>query len=316
MPSPTMLYRAPCLLLAAAGLLTGCADPIAVTSESAAHTEVQTRYPAADRVLALGDVHGDLAAMREALQIGGVIDESDHWIGGETVVVQTGDLLDRGDDEQAIIDTLERLRAEANAAGGAVHVVQGNHELMNIDLDFRYVTPGGFADFEDAPCVDPQAPAVAGFQPHERARASAFMPGGSYAVKLARNPVVVVVGDTVFTHGGVLPGDADDVEQINHDVAEWLLGNDDDGRRVIEDGDSPVWSRHYCDDPSWSDCRKLERALAELGASRMVLGHSTHSTITSECEDRVYCIDTGMAAHYGGTTEVLELTAAGATVLY
>jgi len=53
------------------------------------------------------------------------------WIGGELVVVQTGDILDRGDDEQAILDLLFRIEAEAKAAGGALVLLLGNHELMN-----------------------------------------------------------------------------------------------------------------------------------------------------------------------------------------
>src|SRR5262245_60772701 len=69
--------------------------------------EVPSKLPAAPRLVAIGDIHGDLAAARAALRTGGVIDADDHWSGGTATVVQTGDILDRGDDEQAIVDLFE-----------------------------------------------------------------------------------------------------------------------------------------------------------------------------------------------------------------
>ena len=107
------------------------------------------RLPAADRIVAIGDLHGDLEATRAALRLGGAIDDQDHWIGGDLVVVQTGDQLDRGDQEQEILDLLDRLQQEAAASGGALHLLNGNHELMNARPDLRYVTEGGFADFAE-----------------------------------------------------------------------------------------------------------------------------------------------------------------------
>jgi hypothetical protein len=109
--------------------------------------DVVTRVPMPERVIAIGDLHGDLAATKRALALGGLMNEAGRWIGGKSVLVQTGDLLDRGDDEQAIVDLFERLEVEAKREGGAVYVLNGNHELMNAALDFRYVTSGGFRDF-------------------------------------------------------------------------------------------------------------------------------------------------------------------------
>jgi hypothetical protein len=306
-----MLKQLACAALTSClGLLAlQACDPAESARTTTAHGEYEiiTRYPPATRVVALGDIHGDVEAMREALQLAGVIDELDHWTGGDTVVVQTGDLLDRGGDEQAIIDLLEQLEGEARDAGGALHVLNGNHELMNVALDFRYVTEAGLLDFEDAPGVDPNDPKVLHLAPELRARASAFMPGGSYAMKLAEHPVVVMVGDTVFAHGGVHPNHADDIDAINEQVAAWLRGEDDEGEWVVEDDRSPVWSRHYSDDPSNHDCGLLDDALDTLGATRMVVGHTVRPQISSECDDKVWLVDVGMAAHYGGTPQVLEL---------
>src|SRR5690606_24472494 len=87
--------------------------------------------PSAPRVVAIGDLHGDLEATRKALRLAGAIDAKDRWVGGALVVVQTGDAIDRGDDDRAILDLLERLSREAKQAGGALYALSGNHEVMN-----------------------------------------------------------------------------------------------------------------------------------------------------------------------------------------
>lgn len=83
--------------------------------------------PAAKRVIAIGDLHGDLDKAKESFRIGGLIDDHDQWIGGKTVVVQVGDLLDRGDREVELLYWLERIAKKAKQHGGAVHVINGNH---------------------------------------------------------------------------------------------------------------------------------------------------------------------------------------------
>lgn len=104
--------------------------------------------PAPTRLVAIGDLHGDLDKARRALVAARVLDpETDRWCGGDSVVVQVGDVLDRGDGEIASLFLLERLAREAELAGGAVHVLNGNHETMNVGGRYRYATPGGLADF-------------------------------------------------------------------------------------------------------------------------------------------------------------------------
>jgi hypothetical protein len=267
-----------------------------------------SRFPAAPRIVAIGDLHGDLAAARRALTLAGAIDAGDHWIGKDLVLVQTGDVLDRGDDEQAILDLLARLAGEARAAGGAVHALIGNHETMNAAGDFRYVTRGGWADFagEAGVPVDSTAPALARVPPEYRPRVAAFAPGGPYARRLAQSNAIVVIGDTVFVHGGVLPAWAEyGIERLNHELRCWLDGHVSTPALLLR-GDNPLWSRAYSEPPE--RCDLLEDALARLGAARMVVGHTPQPKgISAACGERVWRIDTGMAAHYGGPTEVLEI---------
>ncbi len=262
----------------------------------------------AGRIVAVGDLHGDMAATRQALQLAGAIDDSDQWIGGELVVVQTGDQLDRGDDEQAILELLDRLQDQAQAAGGALHLLNGNHELMNARLDFRYITEGGFVDFQDAVEIGERDSVVLAHEPAQQARVAAFRPGGPYAKLLAERPVVLILDGNVFVHGGLLPMHLDyGLERMNQEVSTWLLG-EGEAPEFIHTRNSPTWTRNFSDEVGDDDCRQLAEVLDRLGAVRMIVGHTVQEDgIGSYCDDRVWCIDSGMSAHYGSQIEVLAI---------
>jgi hypothetical protein len=288
------------------------------------------------RIVAFGDVHGDLGAARGALRLAGAIDEQDRWIGGDLIVVQTGDQLDRGDQEQAILDLFERLRIESEAAGGAFYALLGNHELMNARLDLRYVTDGGYADFMefveydlsdsvqvwDRSSATFRSSTLAEFEPHQRARVAAFMPGGPYANLLAERQVIARVGDNIFAHGGVLPAHvAYGIDEINSSAQAWLRG-DADLPSVLSGSDSPQWTRLYSDDPDSLACSVLEEALNALEAKRIVMGHTIQeSGIASACGGQAWRVDVAMAAYYasrndyGGSVEVLEIVGDSVRVL-
>lgn len=274
------------------------------------------RYPAAERVVAIGDVHGDLDQTRAALRLAGVIDGSDAWAGGKTVLVQTGDILDRGNGERAILDLFSTLAPQAERAGGRVVVLHGNHELMNAAGDFRYVYPPGFVEFQGAPGLDLEHPAVRRYPDEQRARMAALRPGGPYAQKIASHPVVAVVGDTVFAHGGVLPEHVDyGITRMNDEVRRWLLGESPTGRWVVQSDDSPVWVRQYVSRPDAGTCAKLDEALRKLRVARMVVGHTTQQAIEPRCDRKVWPIDVGISSCCGARIEVLEIRGDAVTVL-
>ncbi len=92
------------------------------------------------RVVAFGDVHGAYADWTALLKELGVIDASLNWSGGKTHLVSLGDLIDRGPGSRQVVELLMKLDAQADAAGGAVHMVLGNHEVMVMTGDLRYVS--------------------------------------------------------------------------------------------------------------------------------------------------------------------------------
>lgn len=191
------------------------------------------------RVVAIGDLHGDLAKARRSLELGGVLDtrNGDCWCGGDSIVVQVGDVLDRGDEELAILELFGRLQEEAAEEGGAVFLLNGNHEIMNVAGDFRYVTLGGYEEVAqvvggqewwdenrmfNADTGEEIPPSVESAVVLRRGQ---FEPGGPLARQLATNSTVLVVNDSVFVHGGLHKEHIEfGLQRLNHGVSMWMLG--------------------------------------------------------------------------------------------
>jgi hypothetical protein len=262
--------------------------------------------------VAIGDLHGDLSATRAALRLAAVVDDADQWSGGRTIVVQTGDQIDRGDDDRAVVEWLHALREQAPRSGGAIHLLSGNHELMNVLGDMRYVTAGAFAAFEGGPGRELDAPELASVPPQARARVAAMRPGGPFARRFATQPVVLIVGDSVFAHGGLGAAEVTrGLDAVNAEVRALMEGTAADpaaaaARWMAPDG--PLWRRDQSDPDSAVDCAQLRRTLNALGVTRLVVGHTVQAQgVTAACDGAVWRIDVGMSAHYGGPVEVLEL---------
>ncbi len=207
----------------------------------------------APRVVALSDIHGAYDAMLATLEQADVIDEAGAWIGGDTHLVIVGDLLDRGSDSRAVMDHLMRLEVEAPEQGGRVHVLIGNHEAMNLMGDLRYVSAGEYAAFAGDETPDERdawferyaaRAGEAGAAEDFRARFDErFPPGyfahrrefgfsGKYGQWLLQKPVLVVVNETAYVHGGLSPIVADlGLEGINRtlyaDLVEYVRLNEE-----------------------------------------------------------------------------------------
>jgi hypothetical protein len=274
--------------------------------------------PAPERVVAIGDIHGDLEAARRALRLAGAIDAKDAWIGGKLVVVQTGDQVDRGDDDKKILDLFERLKAEAAKTGGEVIALVGNHEVMNAQLDFRYVTDGAYKEFSMTPAKDDEmSVAATKVDGNARGRAFAFLPRGPYATMLASRPAVARVGDSIFVHGGVLPKHVKaGLDGINAATKAFLLGDKRDLPKTVVGEDGVLWTRMFSAAPSKEDCAQLDETLSLLKAKRLVMGHTVQKPdISPACNEKGWRIDIGLSKFYGGPTQVLEIKGDTVTVL-
>ncbi|MBT8447543.1 MAG: metallophosphoesterase, partial [Gammaproteobacteria bacterium] len=192
------------------------------------------------RIVAVGDVHGAYKELVTILKTAGLVDDALAWSGGTAHLISVGDLLDRGDDSRQVMDLMMRLTSEASAAGGAVHVLLGNHEIMNMTGDLRYVSPGEFASYADLEDAAVRSAALArytaaatdadfgrsypaGFFGHR----AAFTEDGPYGRWLLTLPSIARLNDTVFVHGGLAAWmgkySIDDVnKRINSELRNFL----------------------------------------------------------------------------------------------
>ncbi|XP_074281384.1 shewanella-like protein phosphatase 2 [Silene latifolia] len=308
------------------------------------NSPIQTYYPPQDHLIAIGDIHGDLEKCKQSFRLAGVIDAADNWSGKTSAIVQVGDILDRGNDEIKILYFLEKLKRQAEKSGGKLITMNGNHETMNIDGDFRYVTMRGCQEFIDWAfwyrigismkklcngvsdvAKDPFIGVPNEFSGtmekfHEgfRARLAALRPGGPISTRfLAENATVVVVGENVFVHGGLLASHVKyGLERINNEVREWIRGERRSLWKDIDRGrNSLVWLRKFSHVVAENcDCEALERVLGMIpGSKRMIMGHTIQQDgVNGACGDKAIRIDVGMSKGCGnGFAEVLEFEKGG-----
>jgi hypothetical protein len=223
------------------------------------------------RVVAVGDVHGSFEGLTAILEEAELIDEHHRWIGGTSILVQTGDLLDRGVHLQEVMDLLMSLQAEAPTAGGQVVVLLGNHEAMNLLAITRDVNRDAYATFVDDDSERRQADGWAAYKSFWRQRLAEFGerpvfsdetrqqwfashplgffeyvealgPEGRYGSWLRGLPTAAIFGDTLFIHGGYGPYLAGvSVDDINRRVADEIASFDRIKGWMVSEGLALPW---------------------------------------------------------------------------
>ena len=294
------------------------------------------------RIVAVGDLHGDYEAWSDIAKAAGISKDGKRWSGGTTVLVQMGDITDRGPDSLKIIRDLQRLAKEAPRKGGRVEVLLGNHEAMNVIGDLRYVDPGEYAAFAtrnseqlrrrlwqaiaperiaSARVDDPEASEEGvrdrwfaltplGLIEHRQA----WSPGGELAQWAAARPAVLMIGETLFAHGGLsLETSVEPIDTINARHAAALSPGDAVDRSILESQLGPLWYRGNVVGAPEQGVRpvpegEFEAVLANFGAKRLVVAHTPAlKGISAERDSRLLRIDTGISRAYGGPASFLEI---------
>jgi hypothetical protein len=330
---------------------------IAVPGIATALPSQAPRAPVARRIVAIGDLHGDCAVWRDIARAAQLIDGKNHWAGGNTILVQDGDVPDRGPDSLTIIHDLQRLQREAPRAGGRVITMVGNHEAMNVTGDLRYVSPGEYAAFADRDSASRRLAAYAANRDAIEAAARAqnpaltrdqirdawikttplgmiehrlaWRPTGEIGRWVIENPALVMLGGTLFVHGGISSVYAAlSIDEINRRVSAALAAGETGPASIINEPMGPLWYRGLIvreagDEggarplgppivtqpaPRPTIDKEIDMVLKAYGVKRIVVAHTPIlSGITITHGGKLIRIDTGDSEYYGGAPSYLEI---------
>ena len=246
--------------------------------------DLKDELPPAERIIVIGDLHGDWNETIKSLKIGRVIDNNLNWIGGKTIVVQIGDQIDRcrelpcnrpiKDDENSDIKILKfftNLHTQAMKSGGAIYSIIGNHELMNSTGRMEYVSYKNYMEFEKQEENQEFLKNMPNGLTNMEARKWAFKPGNPLAEFLAcTRKLALKIGNNLFVHAGIVPkiakkypniGDLNKLLSLylwdnleNPELYQDVFGSDIvKGKTIIDRSQkksnffkvSPLWNRQY-----------------------------------------------------------------------
>ena len=217
-------------------------------------------------LVAIADVHGDYEDFCSILQRVGLIDDQRHWAGGKATFLQLGDLIDRGPKPREVLDLMLSLDEQSAKAGGRVVALLGNHEMMNLMGDLRYVTSGNYASFADSESENRRQAAFQKYMEWRKTHAQllaelnqpvlpeteaewmirhpqgfieqreAFSPNGIYGRWLRQHSALIKIGGVIFLHGGINPDlTSVGLDQINERIRGEIRQYDEDRQSLADE---------------------------------------------------------------------------------
>lgn len=251
-------------------------------------------FPPASRILALSDIEGNFEAFRELLLANGVIDTAYNWTFGNGHLVLNGDCFDRGDRVTECLWLLYGLEEKARQQGGYVHFILGNHELMIMGNDTRYVHE---KYLDNARLFLTDYPLL-------------FTPATELGRWLATKNMMEKIGPWLFVHGGISPAVNAlglSIDKLNGLCRPWYFTPrfavppaQEELYHLLYSDECPFWYRGYALGHATS--QQVRQTLSQFEVSRIVIGHTTVDRVTAFFNGAVIDIDT---PHAAGISEAL-----------
>ncbi|MDM8160819.1 metallophosphoesterase [Labilibaculum sp. K2S] len=245
-------------------------------------------YSGVTKLLAIGDVHGEYDVLVELLRNIGVVNENLDWDWGDGHLVFVGDIFDRGDKVTESLYLIKKLQRQANENKGKLHLLLGNHEVMVLMNDSRYVAPKYKNMCQRLMFNYPRF----------------FRVDTELGKWLRSLNSVVKINDLLFVHGGLSPDLVDrglSLEQINNDIRNSLSADNkmthEELMRSIYFPENPLWYRGYLmKSRSYSIItnEELNKVLSYYDVNRIFFGHTEVESIRFLHEGKVVAINVPM----------------------
>jgi hypothetical protein len=254
-----------------------------------------TDYKKSDKIFALSDIEGNFHGLYKLLLAGGVIDEQLNWKYDNGHLVICGDIMDRGEEVTASLWLLYKLEEEAKSKGGFVHVILGNHEIMNLSEDIRYVHPKYIEVSKRL----------------ERDYNELYAANTELGRWLRSKNIMEKIGNSLFLHAGV----SEAINSAGHSLKK--LNNlarpyyDQDGfdsilikarvTTIFNSNTSPFWYRGYFVNPTAS-LSQVQSTLSKFNVKRIIVGHTLVENIKKLYNGYVIAVDVN---HHEGNHQAL-----------
>ncbi|HYM93401.1 MAG TPA: metallophosphoesterase [Chitinophagaceae bacterium] len=251
-------------------------------------------FKKANKLFVLSDIEGNFFAFRNLLQANGVIDENFNWIFGDGNLVLTGDFFDRGSQVTEVLWLIYSLEQKAKAAGGYVHFVLGNHEIMNMSNDLRYIHPKYLQTVTSL----------------KEQYTSLYDENSEIGRWLRTKNIMEKIGDLLFTHGGISPeinrmdASITDINELARPFYSNTTYRYPDPRIDIIYGESgPFWYRGYYMGKRIATPEQIDSTLTKFYVRHIFTGHTIIAdTVSMWYDEKLFDTD---VHHAGGKSEAL-----------
>ena len=256
-------------------------------------------YPMPNRLVIIGDIHGDIKRFKNILLDAKIINNNIEWIAEpqNTIVIQMGDQIDSlnriEDNDWEVLEDIEMLKFTdlldkiASTKGGKVISIIGNHEFMNILGNYTYVSAKSIAN-------------------NEKRRNELFKPGGQLSKILSNRPIIIKIGSLLFCHAGLKVSHLFVLQKYNKEIFYlnklWKtfaltnnINNQEDSEifsKIILDDDGILWTR------SLTSGEELNIVLKNINCNHMFVGHTVVDSIKL-INNNLWYTDTGISRAFG-----------------
>ncbi|KAA3634398.1 MAG: metallophosphoesterase [Calditrichaeota bacterium] len=256
------------------------------------HIVPKTNYTDISKLFVFSDIHGEYEFLCELLINNHVIDSSLHWSFGDGHLVVDGDVFDRGDKVNEILWMLYRLEKEAEEAGGMVHYLLGNHEIMPIQNDIRYINE----NYATITCS-----LLNKSYPELYSNQSVI---GNW---IRSKNVCEIINGILFVHGGMNPDFIDSgltIDIINETMRENIDKNREEQKEdsvyYFYSGYGPVWYRgfHYEMEkyPQATEA-DIDKLLNFYNVEHIIVGHTVVDSVSSLYDGKIFAVNQDYTEH-------------------
>jgi len=228
-------------------------------------TPPKSQFSNVSQLLVVGDVHGEYLQLVKMLTVAKVIDKKKNWIYGSAHLVFIGDIFDRGSKVTECLWLIHKLEIQAKQAGGRVHFILGNHEIMILLSDTRYVS--------NKYSLMSKKMMFNYFRLYSKE---------TYLGRWLRSlNSIIKINDIIFVHAGLSSKSlaiGESLDAVNDRVRSRLALPDNFTKKELYEKNSIFWYRGYFHKNE--NFISADSLFSVFGAKKIVFGHSEVSEIS------------------------------------